>query len=174
MPLLYLFLDLPPRYLRISLICSSSFVCSSKHIYLIRKHSTKGKEINIASLESDDSSSDADLDRRHRSTMWDATTLYSAQLHLVQFSENNQRDEENKKIIDEEDVTLISKKIVEVLTWTMLRIACRWIVSKYYQISRRMRMMIMMNATDVVGNEGNTSKYAYGEDITNKTKMDIT
>lgn len=57
--------------------------------------------------------------------MWDATTLYSAQLHLVQFSENNQRDEENKKIIDEEDVTLISKKIVEVLTWTMLRIACR-------------------------------------------------
>lgn len=35
-------------------------------------------------------------------------------------------------------------------------------------------MMIMMNATDVVGNEGNTSKYAYGEDITNKTKMDIT
>lgn len=57
--------------------------------------------------------------------MWDATTLYSAQLHLVQFSENNQRDEENKKIIDEEDVTLISKKIVEVLTWTTLRIACR-------------------------------------------------
>lgn len=41
-------------------------------------------------------------------------------------------------------------------------------------VKLRMRMMIMMNATDVVGNEGNTSKYAYGEDIMNKTKMDIT
>lgn len=40
-------------------------------------------------------------------------------------------------------------------------------------VKLRMRIMIMMNVIDVVGNEGDISKYVDGEDITNKIIMDI-